>query len=591
MTTQPPLLRRPLRLASAAVVASLTLTALAAAADRPPKPPVEVVDVKVGDAKPAEAKTGDGKTQPRGERAELFRRLCLDVTGRVPTEKEFVDFLDDESPQAFRNALDRIVAADGNPKRDGNQKRDGNPKGDAGKGEGGGGGGGSVGKVTFDRLDADRAAALDRKTKASADRVQEEKARADRAVADAREAIAFKADRVAKSVVEAKERAEEARDLAVVAQARKAADSYLGWTRVPPAPNAPPPPKIATPPKTPTPPKPPVAQPQYLDAKGDVVIRIPPGNNPSAVYATLARKTVSATYLGVGVETPGETLRSQLELGEGAGLVVNHVDDSGPTKSIVRQHDVLRKLDDQILVNAEQLVALVRMHKPGEAVELTVIRAAKPVTVTVKLGERQVQVGQADAAQPDGVHFFNSTFDGSAGVGSLNGAAFLSSTAATTTSLPYRLTTDNLTAAPTATLAARAFTAGPIRVDDGEWSIELPSPGGPNDVTLTETKTGKVIYQGPPVTQEGDPHAPLLPPEARKRLIVWQKALLEPKFDELKFVDSKLAEIKLEEPKLLEPKFLEKGLIIDDATDGTTTVVGKLINPATQPAHEGAKKE
>src|SRR5205823_4529899 len=64
------------------------------------------------------------------------------------------------------------------------------------------------------------------------------------------------------------------------------------------------------------------------------------------------------TYMGVGVEAPGDTLRAQLKLPQGVGLVVNYVDSNGPSKELIHQHDVLEKLDDQLLINGEQFATL-----------------------------------------------------------------------------------------------------------------------------------------------------------------------------------------------------------------------------------------
>ena len=106
------------------------------------------------------------------------------------------------------------------------------------------------------------------------------------------------------------------------------------------------------------------------------------------LYTSLqvARKT---TYLGIGVEAPGDTLRSQLNLNEGAALVVNYVDPNSPSKDLIHPHDVLQKIDDQILFNAEQFQALVHMHKIGQTVKVTLIREAKPVSIDIKLGEKE----------------------------------------------------------------------------------------------------------------------------------------------------------------------------------------------------------
>lgn len=110
----------------------------------------------------------------------------------------------------------------------------------------------------------------------------------------------------------------------------------------------------------------------------------------TVVQALTAEPKVKAPYMGVGVDVPNETLRAQLKLPEGAGLVVNYVDAEGPSKDLIRKHDVLQKLDDQILINGAQLVTLVRMRKAGEAVPVTVIREARPVTVQVKLAEKDL---------------------------------------------------------------------------------------------------------------------------------------------------------------------------------------------------------
>src|SRR5881227_687953 len=93
-----------------------------------------------------------------------------------------------------------------------------------------------------------------------------------------------------------------------------------------------------------------------------------------AVNLVNTPQTVRASYMGVGVEIPGDTLRSQLKLPEGTGLVINWIDDAGPAKGILHQHDVLQKLEDQLLINGEQLVTLVRLHKPGETIQLTILR-------------------------------------------------------------------------------------------------------------------------------------------------------------------------------------------------------------------------
>jgi S1-C subfamily serine protease len=115
----------------------------------------------------------------------------------------------------------------------------------------------------------------------------------------------------------------------------------------------------------------------------------------------LKPKTVKAAYLGVGVTSADPTLRAQLKLEPGLGLAVVSVDDNGPAKSVVQEHDVLYKFGDQLLVNPEQFIVLVRMHKAGDSVELTIIREAQPIKVTATLIEKEVPES-VDAARSSG---------------------------------------------------------------------------------------------------------------------------------------------------------------------------------------------
>jgi len=100
-------------------------------------------------------------------------------------------------------------------------------------------------------------------------------------------------------------------------------------------------------------------------------------------------KTEKVTYLGVTAKPVDDTLRAQLNLPEGVGLTVITVDHKGPAAADIQPNDVLQKLDDQLLIDAHQLVTLIRLHKPGDKVTLSIIRSAKPMQVTIKLGEKE----------------------------------------------------------------------------------------------------------------------------------------------------------------------------------------------------------
>jgi len=93
-------------------------------------------------------------------------------------------------------------------------------------------------------------------------------------------------------------------------------------------------------------------------------------------------------YLGIAVDRSGAGFVDPgLGLPEGVGLHVRHVEAGSAAEAAgLRAGDVLHKLDDQVLVNAEQLVVLVRMHSPGEAVTLHVLRDGEAKRLEAQLG-------------------------------------------------------------------------------------------------------------------------------------------------------------------------------------------------------------
>lgn len=96
-------------------------------------------------------------------------------------------------------------------------------------------------------------------------------------------------------------------------------------------------------------------------------------------------------YLGVATTPPAPVLRKQLGLPPGTGLVVQFVVPESPAAAAgLKEFDVLQKLDDQLLINAEQLSVLVRVHSPGEEIKLSLIRDGKPQTLGAKLSEHEL---------------------------------------------------------------------------------------------------------------------------------------------------------------------------------------------------------
>jgi membrane-associated protease RseP (regulator of RpoE activity) len=145
----------------------------------------------------------------------------------------------------------------------------------------------------------------------------------------------------------------------------------------------------------PTPPNPPVAPkppPPPAPTRAPAAVRddpFAPGNQ--FVIREFAPAMEKGNYLGVTTSPVPAVLRDQLRLRPGLGLVVDFVRPDSPAAAAgLRQNDILEKIDDQLLVSNQQLAILVRMHKAGDEVKLSVIREAKPQSITVTLTEADV---------------------------------------------------------------------------------------------------------------------------------------------------------------------------------------------------------
>jgi hypothetical protein len=95
-------------------------------------------------------------------------------------------------------------------------------------------------------------------------------------------------------------------------------------------------------------------------------------------------------FLGVSTGPVAPALASQLGLTPGAGLVVNQIVPASPSAGVLQVHDVLVKLDDQLLIEAKQLAVLVRSRKEGDEFALTYLRGGKQATAKVKLALHEV---------------------------------------------------------------------------------------------------------------------------------------------------------------------------------------------------------
>ena len=116
----------------------------------------------------------------------------------------------------------------------------------------------------------------------------------------------------------------------------------------------------------------------------------PAHDSENPLITNRAAEENEVTFLGLAATKLTPIVSRQLGLPGNLYLSVVMVSPGGPAqKAGLRHYDVLKKFDDQILVNPEQLVELVRSSKVGQSVTLTILRRGKEKTLKVKLGSKK----------------------------------------------------------------------------------------------------------------------------------------------------------------------------------------------------------
>lgn len=101
----------------------------------------------------------------------------------------------------------------------------------------------------------------------------------------------------------------------------------------------------------------------------------------------IARAPVTGEGLGIRASRASAVLRQQLALERGAGLVVEEVViGSRADAAGLEQHDVLVRLDDQLLVLPEQFDALLEAAGPNDPLTCTVLRGGRKLAIPLVAG-------------------------------------------------------------------------------------------------------------------------------------------------------------------------------------------------------------
>ena len=101
------------------------------------------------------------------------------------------------------------------------------------------------------------------------------------------------------------------------------------------------------------------------------------------------------TFLGVETSHVPRVLSEQLGLPRGFGVVVDYVvPESAAAGAGVQQSDIIKMLNDQIIVDSDQLGVLVRSFGDGATVNLKVLRKGQEVNLSAKLQQKKAKSGQ-----------------------------------------------------------------------------------------------------------------------------------------------------------------------------------------------------
>jgi len=123
-------------------------------------------------------------------------------------------------------------------------------------------------------------------------------------------------------------------------------------------------------------------------SKKGVNLKIGPQDTQQKTEKKQPQNQSKTTWLGVIVAPVAPSLASQLNLQKGVGLVVDYIEPTLPANNILKKHDIIYQVENQLLINTQQLQVLVQMHKPNDKLKMTIIRAGKKQNVEVTLGTR-----------------------------------------------------------------------------------------------------------------------------------------------------------------------------------------------------------
>src|SRR6266566_1819803 len=229
---------------------------------------------------------------------------------------------------------------------------------------------------------------------------------------------------------------------------------------------------------------------------------------------------VPMTFLGVETSQVPDVVSEQLGLAKGLGLVVEYVVPNSPAASAgIQQNDILKMLNDQILMEPTQLRKLLQTFSEGTEVTLTILRKGQEQKITVKLAKKEMP--QRHSPMPGGNHDMHWDFDETGDLGDqmqelkeqlgdtqrgiIRGAVIQAHEAAKRAREDARraareiriLSNDN------GTLKATKIDLGKAQIVfcDGKGEMKLENVNGKKLLTAKDPQ-GKLLFSGPVETKE-----------------------------------------------------------------------------------------
>jgi len=261
-------------------------------------------------------------------------------------------------------------------------------------------------------------------------------------------------------------------------------------------------------------------------AQKEITIRrldkdVTPGG-PNAAWNDDKMEKEKVTFLGVETAPVNRTLAAQLGISRDTGLVVVRVSEKSPAADVLKEDDVLTKLDDQILVNQSQLAVLVRAKKEGDEVRLTVMRGGKEIVVKAKLGSHEVPRMAGDFFFQNGPGGFGGAMSIPGGLARIRELPGMDDDHARDVLRLLGREHDDFMSRPKVRVFHRGAEGSTIldlpnsniSYSDDDGSFEIKSDEGKRELTVKDAK-GKVTFQGPINTEE---ERKKLPPEVMKQL-------------------------------------------------------------------------